>query len=93
MRRFLRHNSLSIVFGLMFWPQDFYLLVLCMLTGFVSVALVTSAVGRIWCGWLCPQTVFLEMVFRRLEYLIDGSAERQLAVCLGLLHARAPAPG
>jgi cytochrome c oxidase accessory protein FixG len=67
-----------IVFGLRFWPQDFYLLVLCVLTGFVTIALVTSAVGRIWCGWLCPQTVFLEMVFRRLEWLIDGSAEQQL---------------
>jgi cytochrome c oxidase accessory protein FixG len=67
-----------IVFGLRFWPQDFYLLVLCVLTGFVTIALVTSAVGRVWCGWLCPQTVFLEMVFRRLEWLIDGSAEQQL---------------
>ena len=67
-----------IVFGLRFWPQDFYLLVLCVLTGFVSIALVTSTVGRVWCGWLCPQTVFLEMVFRRLEWLIDGSAEQQL---------------
>ena len=67
-----------IVFGLMFWPQDFYLLVLCVLTGFVTVALVTSAVGRVWCGWLCPQTVFLEMVFRRIEWWIDGSAEQQV---------------
>ena len=67
-----------VLFGLVFWPQDFYLVVLIALTGLVTLALSTAAVGRVWCGWLCPQTVFLEMVFRRIEYLIDGSAERQL---------------
>ena len=52
--------------------------------------LATVAVGRVWCGWLCPQTVFMEMVFRRLEYWIDGSAEQQLrrekAILSGGLH-------
>ena len=67
-----------IVFGLVFWPQDFYLLVLCVLTGFVTIALVTSAVGRIWCGWLCPQTVFLEMLFRKIEWALEGSAQQQV---------------
>lgn len=67
-----------IVFGLVFWPQDFYLLVLCVLTGFVTIALVTSAVGRIWCGWMCPQTIFLEMLFRKIEWAIDGSAQQQV---------------
>ena len=67
-----------IVFGIVFWPQDFYLLVLCVLTGFVTVALVTSAVGRIWCGWMCPQTIFLEMLFRKIEWLIEGSAQQQV---------------
>jgi cytochrome c oxidase accessory protein FixG len=67
-----------IVFGVVFWPQDFYLLVLCVLTGFVTVALITSAVGRIWCGWLCPQTIFLEMLFRKIEWLVEGSAQQQV---------------
>ncbi|WP_396626701.1 cytochrome c oxidase accessory protein CcoG [Luteitalea sp.] len=67
-----------IVFGIVFWPQDFYLLVLCVLTGFLTIALVTSAVGRIWCGWLCPQTIFLEMLFRKIEWLIEGSAQQQV---------------
>src|SRR6187455_1327073 len=67
-----------IVFGLVFWPQDFYLLVLCVLTGFVTIALLTSAVGRVWCGWMCPQTIFLEMLFRKIEWLIEGSAQQQL---------------
>jgi cytochrome c oxidase accessory protein FixG len=67
-----------VVFGLVFWPQDFYLVVLLALTLLVTLALSTTAVGRIWCGWLCPQTVFMEMVFRKIEYLIDGSAAEQL---------------
>jgi len=67
-----------IVFGIIFWPQDFYLLVLSVLTGFVTIALVTSAVGRIWCGWMCPQTIFLEMLFRKIEWLIEGSAQQQV---------------
>lgn len=67
-----------VLFGMVFWPQDFHLVVLIALTALVTLALSTAAVGRVWCGWLCPQTVFLEMVFRRLEYLIDGSAERQV---------------
>jgi cytochrome c oxidase accessory protein FixG len=67
-----------IVFGIVFWPQDFYLLVLSVLTGFVTIALLTSAVGRIWCGWMCPQTIFMEMLFRKLEWLIEGSAHQQV---------------
>lgn len=67
-----------ILFGVAFWPQDFALVVLIALTVIVGLALSTAAVGRVWCGWLCPQTVFMEMVFRRLEYLIEGSAAQQL---------------
>jgi cytochrome c oxidase accessory protein FixG len=67
-----------VLFGLVFWPQDFYLVVLVALSVLVTLALVTTTVGRIWCGWLCPQTVFMEMLFRRIEFLIDGTAARQL---------------
>jgi cytochrome c oxidase accessory protein FixG len=67
-----------VAFGMVFWPQDFYLVVLLALTILVTLALSTTAVGRVWCGWLCPQTVFMEMVFRKIEYLIDGSAAEQL---------------
>jgi cytochrome c oxidase accessory protein FixG len=65
-------------FGMVFWPQDFYLVVLIALALLVTLALSTTAVGRIWCGWLCPQTVFMEMLFRKIEYLIEGSAAEQL---------------
>jgi len=67
-----------VLFSALFRPQDFYLVVLLALTVVVSLALVTVVAGRVWCGWLCPQTVFMEMLFRKLEYLIEGSAEQQL---------------
>lgn len=67
-----------VLLGVLFRPQDFYLVVLIGLTVLVTVLLSTVVFGRIWCGWLCPQTVFMEMLFRKLEYLIEGSAEQQL---------------
>jgi cytochrome c oxidase accessory protein FixG len=67
-----------VLFGLLFWPQDFYLVVLIALTVLVTLIVSTVTVGRVWCGWLCPQTIFLEMLFRKIEYVIDGSAEEQL---------------
>lgn len=66
-----------VLFGLVFFPQDFYLVVLGALTLLVSIFLFTAVLGRIWCGWLCPQTVFLEMLFRKIEYLIEGDNRRQ----------------
>ena len=67
-----------VLFGLVFWPQDFYLVVMIALSVLVTLALSTVAVGRVWCGWLCPQTIFMEMLFRKLEFWIDGSAGQQL---------------
>lgn len=66
------------ILGFPFWPQDFYLFVLLMITGVIFVTLFTVAFGRIFCGWICPQTIFLEMVFRRIEYAIDGDRAAQL---------------
>jgi len=66
------------IFGFPFWPQDFYLFVLSMIIGVVFVALFTVAFGRIFCGWMCPQTIFLEMVFRRIEYWIEGDRGAQI---------------
>lgn len=65
------------IFGFPFWPQDFYLFVLSMLIGVVFVILFTVVFGRIFCGWICPQTIFLEMVFRRIEFWIDGDRGAQ----------------
>lgn len=66
------------IFGFPFWPQDFYLFVISMLVGVVFVALFTVAFGRIFCGWICPQTIFMEMVFRRIEFWIDGDRGSQM---------------
>ncbi len=67
-----------VLLGLVFWPQDFYLVVVIALTLLVTLALSTTAVGRVWCGWLCPQTIFMEMLFRKIEWAIDGSAAQQI---------------
>ena len=66
-----------VLFGQAFWPQDFFLFVLAMITLFVFIILFTVIYGRVWCGWACPQTIFMEMVFRKLEYLIEGDANKQ----------------
>ncbi|MDY7396667.1 cytochrome c oxidase accessory protein CcoG [Aureibaculum sp. 2210JD6-5] len=66
------------IFGQPFWPQDFYLLVLSMLVGIVFIILFTVIFGRIFCGWVCPQTIFMEMVFRKVEYWIEGDRGKQI---------------
>lgn len=66
-----------VVFGQAFWPQDFFLLAVTLITFFVFVILFTVVFGRVWCGWACPQTLFMEMVFRKIEYWIEGNANEQ----------------
>ncbi|NMH86735.1 cytochrome c oxidase accessory protein CcoG [Flavivirga algicola] len=66
------------IFGFPFWPQDFHLFVISMLIGVIFITLFTVAFGRIFCGWICPQTIFMEMVFRRIEYWIEGDRGKQI---------------
>lgn len=66
------------IFGFPFWPQDFHLFVISMIIGVVGLTLFTVAFGRIFCGWFCPQTIFMEMVFRRIEYWIEGDRGAQI---------------
>lgn len=66
------------IFSFPFWPQDFHLFVISMIIGVVGLALFTVVFGRIFCGWFCPQTIFMEMVFRRIEYWIDGDRGAQI---------------
>lgn len=61
-----------VIFGQVFWPQDFYLFVIGMLATVVFIILFTVVFGRIFCGWICPQTNFMEGVFRKIEYWIEG---------------------
>lgn len=66
------------IFSFPFWPQDFHLLVISMIIGVVFIILFTVIFGRIFCGWICPQTIFMEMVFRKIEYWIDGDRGKQI---------------
>ena len=66
-----------IIFGVYFAPQDFHLFVLAMISFVIFVALFTVVFGRLFCGWVCPQTIFMEMVFRKIEYWIEGDANAQ----------------
>ncbi len=66
-----------IIFGKIFWPQDFHLFALSMIGAAVFISLFTVVFGRLFCGWVCPQTIFMEMVFRRIEYWIEGDWTKQ----------------
>lgn len=72
-----------IIFGSIFWPQDTQLLIFLLLIFFVFIILFTVAFGRVWCGWACPQTLFMEMVFRKIEYLIEGDYHQQMKLNKG----------
>lgn len=66
-----------IIFGVMFYPQDFHLFVLSMIAFIVFIVLFTVIFGRIFCGWICPQTIFMEFVYRQIEYWIEGNNNKQ----------------
>ncbi len=66
-----------VIFGKVFWPQDLYLFAIALIIGIVFVILFTIIYGRLFCGWVCPQTIFMEMVFRRIEYWIEGDWTHQ----------------
>lgn len=67
-----------VLFGKTYLATDGVLLMLLLLSIFVSIVLVTALVGRAWCGWACPQTVYMEFLFRPLERLLEGPREAQL---------------
>ncbi len=68
------------ILGRIFWPQDMALLAIALLLFITGIMIFTSAYGRLWCGWTCPQTLFMEMVFRRIEYKIEGDSLAQRAL-------------
>ena len=78
--QFLLFNILErkfVLFGLVFTPQDFHLFGLATLTFIVFIILFTVVYGRLFCGWVCPQTIFMEMFFRKIEYWIEGDSNEQ----------------
>lgn len=60
------------LFGFTFLPTDTLLLALLMVTLIVAIFLITALFGRVWCGWMCPQTVYMEFVYRPIERMFDG---------------------
>lgn len=79
------------ILGRTFLPTDTLLLALLMLTVFVSIVLVTAIAGRAWCGWACPQTVYMEFLFRPIDRIFDntvgkgGKPKRSKTVVMHLL--------
>ncbi|MGN6386848.1 MAG: cytochrome c oxidase accessory protein CcoG [Verrucomicrobiota bacterium] len=71
------------ILGQIFWPQDMIIFAVAMLLFLTSIIVFTTAFGRLWCGWACPQTVLMEMVYRKLEYLIEGDYMAQKALNAG----------
>ena len=59
-------------FGFTFYPTDTFLLLLFGISALLSIALLTALLGRVWCGWGCPQTVYLEFLYRPIERWIEG---------------------
>ena len=76
------------ILGRIFWPQDMALLAVALLLFFTGIMIFTAAYGRLWCGWICPQTLFMEMVFRRIEYKIEGDSRAQRALAAAPWTAR-----
>src|SRR5690606_38076283 len=77
---FLMFNIIErkfVIFGSVFWPQDLYLFVFGMLIFMVCIVLFTVVYGRLWCGWACPQTIFMELIVRRIEYWLEGDWQKQ----------------
>ena len=74
-------NGKFILFSKIFWPQDFFIFGVTMITFIFFIILFTAAFGRLFCGWACPQTNFMEMMFRKVEFWVmgDAPAQRQLA--------------
>lgn len=71
-------NRNFILFSIPFGPHDFHLFALAIIALAVFIILFTVIFGRVFCGWACPQTVFMEMVFRKIEYWIERDFKEQM---------------
>lgn len=66
-----------VIFGKTFWPQDFFIFAIAIITTIIVIIVFTVLFGRVWCGWACPQTIFMEMVFRKIENFFEGNSKAQ----------------
>lgn len=78
------------LFGRTFLPTDTVLLALFVVGVFVAIFLLTSLFGRVWCGWACPQTVYMEFVYRPIERLFEGAPGRRRRSALASSPAARP---
>lgn len=70
-------NRKFYLFGQMVFAEDTYILAVVMAVAVISIVLFTVIFGRVWCGWACPQTLFLELVYRKIEFLFDGNGRNR----------------
>src|SRR5690554_6160577 len=68
------------LFGTLFHAYDSVYLIFILLGFLLLIAFITSVWGRVWCGWACPQTVFIDQVFRKIEGLVEGNARKRKAL-------------
>ncbi len=68
------------ILGETFLPTDTVLMALLMITVFLTIFFVTALFGRVWCGYACPQTVYMEFLYRPIERLIEGAPEKKARV-------------
>jgi cytochrome c oxidase accessory protein FixG len=69
-----------VILGQVFWPQDMFISAVTLLIFLTGIIVFTAAFGRLWCGWTCPQIVLMELVFRKIEYFIEGDSHQQRAL-------------
>ena len=81
------HREFTLL-GATFVPTDSVLLMLLLVGLFVGIFLITAMYGRVWCGWACPQTVYMEFLYRPIERLIEGSTRAQDRLDRSPLHPR-----
>jgi len=75
------------IFGLTFWPQDFFYLAALLIIAALSLFFFTALAGRLWCGYACPQTVWTE-VFLWIERKVEGSRNQQMKLDKGEMDSR-----
>lgn len=68
----IAHRRFSL-FGVTFWAHDVPLVFFLLALATIGIMVVTSIFGRVWCGWACPQTVFIDRIYRKVERWIEGS--------------------
>ena len=76
------------IFGVHFYAHDIPLLFIVLAIFILSIGFLTAIFGRVWCGWACPQTVFIEAIFRRIESLVEGNSRKRMLLDKGPINSK-----